>query len=90
MTPPVLVAPPRPTVTVSKYQQTLAGSAVLASAGIGVADVVNVKALLTNAADVAAYRAIRAGHRAGSTLLVVSALANSQGRIEVEPIAAKL
>jgi enamine deaminase RidA (YjgF/YER057c/UK114 family) len=67
--------------------------AVLASAGMGITDVVKITAFLTSAANVPGYRIIRdrhqAGHRPASTLLVVSALANPEWLVEVEAIAAK-
>jgi enamine deaminase RidA (YjgF/YER057c/UK114 family) len=68
--------------------------AVLASAGMGMTDVVKATAFLTDTANVAGYRAVRdriqAGHRPASTLVVISALANPEFLVEVEVTAAKV
>ncbi len=68
--------------------------AILDAAGMGPHDLVRVNTYLTDAADIAAYRGVRdrhlAGHRAASTMLVVSALAQPRFRIEVEAVAARV
>jgi len=67
--------------------------AVLAEAGMGVADIVKVTSFLTRAEDYAKFAPVRAkylgGHRPASTLLVVSALARPEFLVEVEAVAAK-
>ncbi len=67
--------------------------AVLAGAGMSVKDIVKVTAFLTDRADYAAYAKVRAeflgDHKPASTLLVVSALALSEWKVEVEAIAAR-
>lgn len=66
---------------------------VLEAAGMAAGDLVRVNTYLTDSKDIAAYREIRdrhlAGHRAASTMLVISALAQPHFRIEVEAVAAK-
>ena len=55
-------------------------------------DIVKVTAFLTDRADYAAYAKVRAeflgDHKPASTLLVVSALALSEWKVEVEAVAA--
>jgi 2-iminobutanoate/2-iminopropanoate deaminase len=67
--------------------------AVLAGAGMNVKDIVKVTAFLTDRADYAAYAKVRAeflgDHKPASTLLVVSALALSEWKVEVEAVAAR-
>jgi enamine deaminase RidA (YjgF/YER057c/UK114 family) len=67
--------------------------AILASAGMGVGDIVKVTTFLVNEADMAPHRAVRAKHlgdaRPPHTLVVVKALAQPGWLIEVEAIAAK-
>ena len=67
--------------------------AILAEAGMAAHDLVRVNTYLTDSADIAAYREARdrhlAGHAAASTMIVISALAQPQFRIEVEAVAAK-
>jgi enamine deaminase RidA (YjgF/YER057c/UK114 family) len=67
--------------------------AVLASAGMGVTDLVKVNSYLVRRQDLDAYRAIRSrfygGHRPASTLLLISGLAREGGLIEIEAVAAK-
>jgi enamine deaminase RidA (YjgF/YER057c/UK114 family) len=68
-------------------------AAVLASAGMTMADVVKVSTFLTREEDLDAYRKARASHlgaaRPASTLLVVKRLADPGWLVEVEAIAAK-
>jgi 2-iminobutanoate/2-iminopropanoate deaminase len=67
--------------------------AVLAEGGMGVGDLVKVTSFLTRAEDYAKFAPVRAKylgeHRPASTLLVVSALARPEFRVEVEAVAAK-
>ena len=67
--------------------------AVLAEAGMGVADLVKVTSFLTRHEDYAKFAPVRAkylgSHRPASTLLVVSALARPEFLVEVEAVAAK-
>ncbi len=67
--------------------------AILEEAGMGPADIVRVNTYLTDSNDIPGYRAIRdshmSGHEAASTMIVISALAQPQFRIEVEAVAAK-
>ena len=67
--------------------------AILEAAGMGPADIVRLNTYLTDSNDIAGYRAIRdshmSGHEAASTMLVISALAQPQFKIEVEAVAAK-
>ena len=68
--------------------------AILEEAGMGVEDIVRVNSYLTDAADIADYRGIRdrmlENHATASTMLVISALAAPQFKIEIEAVAAKL
>jgi enamine deaminase RidA (YjgF/YER057c/UK114 family) len=68
-------------------------TAVLASAGMGIENIVKVTHFLTRREDIATYREVRAQflgkHAPASTLLVISALARPDALIEVEAIAAK-
>lgn len=67
--------------------------AILKEAGMGPADIVRVNTYLTDSGDIGGYRAIRdshmGGHEAASTMIVISALAQPQFRIEIEAVAAK-
>jgi enamine deaminase RidA (YjgF/YER057c/UK114 family) len=66
--------------------------AILAEAGMGPGDLVRLNTYLTDAADRAAYGAVRDRHVApppASTLVVVRALARPEFKIEIEAIAAK-
>ena len=67
--------------------------AVLEAAGMAAHDLVRVNTYLTDSADIAGYREIRdrhlAGHKAASTMIVISALAQPRFRIEVEAVAAQ-
>ena len=67
--------------------------AILEAAGMGVTDIVRVNTYLTNDADIAAYRAIRdrmlENRATASTMLVISALAAPQFKIEIEVVVAK-
>ena len=67
--------------------------AVLAEAGMGVGDIVKITSFLTRAEDYARFAPVRArylgDHRPASTLLVVSALARPEFKVEVEAVAAK-
>ncbi|HEV7372594.1 RidA family protein [Arenibaculum sp.] len=66
---------------------------ILASAGMGFADLVKINAYLLNAEDIPKFAAIRARHldggRPAMTTVVVTALAAPQWLIEVEAVAAK-
>lgn len=68
--------------------------AILEEAGMGVEDIVRVNSYLTDAADIADYRGIRdrmlENHATASTMLVISALAAPQFKIEIEAVAAKI
>jgi 2-iminobutanoate/2-iminopropanoate deaminase len=67
--------------------------AVLAEAGMAVTDIVKITSFLTRAEDYAKFAPVRAkylgDHRPASTLLVVSALARPEFKVEVEAVAAK-
>ena len=67
-------------------------AALLAAAGMTMANLVIVRALLVDRAHLAAYRTIRdrhlGGHRAASTLLIVAGLADERWLIEIEALAA--
>jgi enamine deaminase RidA (YjgF/YER057c/UK114 family) len=67
--------------------------AVLAEAGMGIADLVKINTYLTRREDVAAYREVRSrlfgAVRPTSTLLVITALARDGALIEIEGVAAK-
>jgi 2-iminobutanoate/2-iminopropanoate deaminase len=67
--------------------------AVLAEGGMAVADIVKITSFLTRAEDYAKFAPVRAkylgDHRPASTLLVVSALARPEFKVEVEAVAAK-
>jgi 2-iminobutanoate/2-iminopropanoate deaminase len=67
--------------------------AVLAEGGMGVGDIVKITSFLTRAEDYAKFAPVRAkylgDHRPASTLLVVSALARPEFKVEVEAVAAK-
>ena len=66
---------------------------ILASAGMGIADVVKMTTFLTDANDIAKVRAVRArilgNHRPASTLVVIARLAAPEYLIEIEATAAK-
>ncbi len=68
--------------------------AILASAGMGIGDIVKMTAYLVSADDLAAYGAARtaalAGHRPTSTLVYVAGLVKPELKVEVEVIAAKV
>jgi len=65
--------------------------AVLAAAGMGLADLAKVTAYLTDPADYAAYGALRTellkGCKPASTLIVAAALARPDWRFEIEAVA---
>lgn len=67
--------------------------AILEDAGMDVTDIVRINAYLTDKADIADYRGIRDrmlnNHATASTMLVISALAAPQFKIEIEVVAAK-
>ncbi len=67
--------------------------AVLKAAGMAPGDLVRINTYLTDSADIGAYREIRdrhmGGHEAASTMIVISALARPQFKIEVEAVAAR-
>ena len=67
--------------------------AILASAGMGIEDVVKVTTFITQREDIPTVRIVRDRHVAvpppASTLLVVQGLANSAWLIEIEAVAAK-
>lgn len=67
--------------------------AILKDAGMGVTDIVRINAYLTDKADIGDYRGIRDrmlnDHATASTMLVISALAAPQFKIEIEVVAAK-
>jgi enamine deaminase RidA (YjgF/YER057c/UK114 family) len=67
--------------------------AILEEAGMSVADIVRVNTYLTDKADIAGYRGIRDrmlnNQATASTMLVISALAAPQFKIEIEVVAAK-
>lgn len=67
--------------------------AILEEAGMGVGDIVRVNTYLTDPANIVAYRGIRDrmldNHATASTMLVISALATPQFKIEIEVVAAK-
>lgn len=67
--------------------------AVLASAGMTLADVVRINAFVTDRAHLPAYMAVRdrlfAGTPPASTLMIVSGFAREIFKVEVEVIAAK-
>lgn len=64
---------------------------VLATANMKVTDLIKVSAFLTDAKDLPAYVKVRgeylAGHKPTSTLLIVSALAKPEWKVEVEAVA---
>lgn len=67
--------------------------AILASAGMGFADLIKLNAYLVKAEDIPVFAPIRAKHLAGAkpamTSVVVTALAQPQWLIEVEVVASK-
>lgn len=67
--------------------------AILEEAGMGARDIVRINAYLTDKADIGEYRGIRDrmlnNYATASTMLVISALAAPQFRIEIEVVAAK-
>jgi enamine deaminase RidA (YjgF/YER057c/UK114 family) len=67
--------------------------AILEEAGMSVTDIVRVNTYLTDTADIGDYRGIRDRmldkHATASTMLVISALAAPQYKIEIEVVAAK-
>lgn len=68
--------------------------AILAAAGMGIADVVKIVTYVTDARYIPGAREVRAkhlgSHRPASTLLVISALADPKFMIEIEAVAAKI
>jgi 2-iminobutanoate/2-iminopropanoate deaminase len=68
-------------------------AAILADAGMSLADVVKITVFLTSADEIAGFRAARdrmtGEHRPASTLVVVSRLARPEWRVEIEVLAAK-
>jgi 2-iminobutanoate/2-iminopropanoate deaminase len=67
--------------------------AVLADAGMGIADVVKITSFLTRYENFSRFAQVRAGflgsHRPASTSVIISALAKPEFLVEVEAIAAK-
>lgn len=67
--------------------------AILAAAGMGIADVVKISSFLTRFENFPQFAATRAkflgGHRPASTTVVITALAKPEFLVEVEAIAAK-
>ena len=67
--------------------------AVLADAGMGIADVVKISSFLTRHENFARFAQVRAGflgsHRPASTSVIISALAKPEFLVEVEAIAVK-
>jgi len=67
--------------------------AILEEAGMGVEDIVRINTYLIDTADIGGYRGIRdrmlENHATASTMLVISALAAPQFKIEIEAVAAK-
>jgi enamine deaminase RidA (YjgF/YER057c/UK114 family) len=67
--------------------------AILASAGLGPRDLVDVTAYVTDAADVRLYREVRdrmlGGAAPASTILIVAGLADPRWRVEISAVAAK-
>lgn len=67
--------------------------AILAGAGMTIADLVKLNVLLVPSADLPAFREVRnrhlGDHKPASTLAVISALASPAFLVEVEAIAAK-
>jgi len=67
--------------------------AVLADAGMGIADVVKITSFLTRYENFSKFAAVRAGflgaHRPASTSVIISALAKPEFLVEVEAVAAK-
>lgn len=68
-------------------------AAILADAGMSLADVVKIAVFLTSEADIGEFRAARdrvtGEARPASTLVVVSRLARPEWRVEIEALAAK-
>jgi 2-iminobutanoate/2-iminopropanoate deaminase len=68
-------------------------SAILADAGMSLADVVKITVFLTDEDDIAGFRAARdrmiGEARPASTLVVVSRLVRPEWRVEIEALAAK-
>ena len=66
--------------------------AILSSAGMGPHDLVKVTVFLTRSEDIGLYRQVRdrmlAGATPASTLLIISALADPNWRVEIEAVAA--
>ena len=66
---------------------------VLAGAGMGISDIVQLNMLLVNRGDLATARAVREeyldGHRPASTLLFVAGLAHPDWLIEIDFVAAR-
>jgi 2-iminobutanoate/2-iminopropanoate deaminase len=67
--------------------------AVLAGAGMGISDIVQLTMLLVRREDLSTARAVReevlAGHRPASTLLFVAGLAHADWLIEIDFVAAR-
>jgi 2-iminobutanoate/2-iminopropanoate deaminase len=65
--------------------------AILASAGMGPANLVRIGGFLTDRADVPAFREVRDRHLAGarptSTLVIVNGLVDPRWRVEIEGLA---
>ncbi|MDF1750140.1 MAG: RidA family protein [Alphaproteobacteria bacterium] len=68
-------------------------SEILASAGMGISDIVQMTAYLLGPEDLADYGAARtaalAGHKPASTLIFVAGLVKPELRVEVDVVAAK-
>lgn len=68
-------------------------AAILEDAGMGIGDLVKMSIFLVSADDIGDYRKARDRHlgdaRPASTLLVISALARPDMKIEIEAVAAK-
>ena len=66
---------------------------LLADAGLGIDDIVFLRFYLTDAADIPSLRAARGrflgDRKVPSTLLVISALANPDFKVEIEAVAAR-
>lgn len=69
-------------------------AAVLATADMGISDLVRVQTFLTRVGDLAEYRAIRnemvGSSRPAHTLLVIAALGRPEWLVEIEAVAAKI
>ncbi|MHA1524744.1 MAG: RidA family protein [Alphaproteobacteria bacterium] len=68
-------------------------SAILASAGMGVADIVRINAYVTDAGHLAGYMTVRdavvGAPPPASTLMIVSGFARPEFKVEIEAVAAR-